>query len=65
MTGEQWDYPNGWAPLEHLVVDALAKSSSQTARDLAFDVARKWTLGNFKYYNKKHVMLEKVSRILL
>ena len=61
--GEQWDYPNGWAPLEHLVVDAFSKFNTKESQELAFDVAKKWTLGNYKYYDKKRMMLEKVTAI--
>lgn len=60
MAGEQWDFPNGWAPLQHLVVDTFARFDSREAQDLAFDLAKKWTLGNYKYYEKKEAMLEKV-----
>lgn len=46
-TGHQWDAPNAWPPLQHLVVEALAGSGVQggpeEARRLAG--ARCWGRG--------------------
>jgi alpha,alpha-trehalase len=59
--GEQWDYPNGWAPLQHLIVDALDKSGEPEARTLAFEIAENWIMGNYKtYIQANKTMFEKV-----
>lgn len=39
-TGEQWDAPNGWAPLQWLAVIGLERYGHD---DLAFEIARRWT----------------------
>lgn len=27
-TGEQWDFPNGWSPLNHIIIEGLRKSQN-------------------------------------
>nr|XP_056709425.1 trehalase-like [Euleptes europaea] len=58
-TGEQWDLPNAWAPLQYMVIAGLAKSSSPQARDLAFTLAQNWVRTNLAVYEKYHTMFEK------
>ncbi|XP_048367347.1 trehalase isoform X2 [Sphaerodactylus townsendi] len=58
-TGEQWDLPNAWAPLQYVVIAGLAKSSSPWARDLAFTLAQNWVRTNLAVYEKYHAMFEK------
>ncbi|XP_077182642.1 trehalase-like [Paroedura picta] len=58
-TGEQWDLPNAWAPLQHLVITGLAKSPSPRARNLAFTLAQNWVRMNLAAYEKYHAMFEK------
>lgn len=38
-TGQQWDRPNGWAPLQWIAIEGLARSSQAA---LAEDIARRW-----------------------
>ena len=37
--GQQWDSPNGWAPLQWVAVDGLARYGH---KELAHDIARRW-----------------------
>jgi neutral trehalase len=39
-TGQQWDFPNGWAPLQAMIIEALAKYSG------AFLSCSLWTLAS-------------------
>ena len=39
-TGEQWDWPNGWAPLQWMAFAGLRRYGH---RDLAATIARRWT----------------------
>ena len=41
-SNEQWDLPNGWAPLIHLFVTSLRASGHRMLMDRAADVALKW-----------------------
>ncbi|KAE9451083.1 hypothetical protein C3L33_16996, partial [Rhododendron williamsianum] len=58
-TGQQWDFPNGWAPLQHLIVEGLVNSGSKEARSLAEDIAVRWIRTNYVAYKKSGAMHEK------
>ncbi|CAI9152931.1 unnamed protein product [Rangifer tarandus platyrhynchus] len=58
-TGQQWDFPNAWAPLQDLVIRGLAKSPSAKAQEVAFQLAQNWIQTNFDVYSKKSAMYEK------
>ncbi|GAO45047.1 alpha,alpha-trehalase TreF [Flavihumibacter petaseus] len=57
-TGEQWDAPNGWAPLEWMAVSGLARAG-QIA--LARDIATRWTKLNEKVFKETGKMMEKYN----
>ncbi|CAL8124857.1 unnamed protein product [Orchesella dallaii] len=61
QTGQQWDYPNGWAPLNHLVVEALENTGEPTAQELAFNLAQKWIKSNHLSYVQTGAMFEKYN----
>ncbi|XP_054853686.1 trehalase isoform X2 [Eublepharis macularius] len=58
-TGEQWDLPNAWAPLQHMVIAGLAKSPSSKAQELAFTLAQNWVRMNLAVYETYQAMFEK------
>ncbi|XP_023576890.1 trehalase isoform X2 [Octodon degus] len=58
-TGQQWDFPNGWAPLQDLVIRGLAKSHSPRTQEVAFQLAQNWIQTNFDIYSQKSAMYEK------
>ncbi|CAG7834099.1 unnamed protein product [Allacma fusca] len=59
-SGEQWDFPNGWAPLQHLVVDALDHAGYLPAQFLAVDLAERWVRNNYRAFrNSNNTMFEK------
>ncbi|KAL6642811.1 hypothetical protein ACP70R_020992 [Stipagrostis hirtigluma subsp. patula] len=58
-TGQQWDFPNGWAPLQHLIVEGLLNSASEEARKLAEDIATRWVRTNYAAYKATGAMHEK------
>lgn len=55
-TGLQWDEPNGWAPLQWVAIDGLARSGEQA---LAKDIARRWMGTVSRTYAETGKMLEK------
>lgn len=55
-TGQQWDSPNGWAPLQWVAIDGLARNS-ETA--LARDIAGRWMGTVAAAYAQTDKMLEK------
>ncbi|KAF8379991.1 hypothetical protein HHK36_027459 [Tetracentron sinense] len=58
-SGQQWDFPNGWAPLQHMIVEGLARSGSEEARSIAEDIAVRWIKTNYATYKKTGTMHEK------
>ncbi|KAK3228083.1 hypothetical protein Dsin_007945 [Dipteronia sinensis] len=58
-SGEQWDFPNGWAPLQHMIVEGLVRSGSQEARSMAQDIAVRWIRTNYAAYKETGEMHEK------
>lgn len=41
-TGQQWDFPNGWPPLQHMLVAGAARYGGQLGQQLAAQVADAW-----------------------
>ncbi|CAI0408822.1 unnamed protein product [Linum tenue] len=60
-SGQQWDFPNGWAPLQHVVVEGLARSGSSKAKALAEEIAVRWINSNYIVYNNTGAMHEKLD----
>jgi alpha,alpha-trehalase len=57
-TGEQWDAPNGWAPLQYIAVKGFLNYS---LNDLARTIAERWMAVNEKVFNNTGKMLEKYN----
>jgi len=57
-TGQQWDAPNGWAPLQYMSVIGLLNYGYN---DLALEVINRWMVSNQKIYNKTAKLLEKYN----
>lgn len=55
-TGQQWDSPNGWAPLQWVAIEGLARNGEG---DLARDIARRWMGTVTAAYSETGKMLEK------
>ncbi|XP_044477018.1 probable trehalase isoform X1 [Mangifera indica] len=60
-SGNQWDFPNGWAPLQHMIIEGLSSSESEEARSLAKDIAVRWIRTNYVAYQKTGAMHEKYN----
>eukprot|EP00850_Spirogloea_muscicola_P006204 SM000029S10499 [mRNA] locus=s29:440833:443559:- [translate_table: standard] len=41
-TGEQWDFPNAWAPLQHMLAEGLAATCTPRGLVLGADLAGRW-----------------------
>lgn len=57
-TGQQWDAPNGWAPLQWLTIKGL-KNYEQD--DLAGEIKSRWLKLNKDVYARTYKMLEKYN----
>ncbi|KAK4872290.1 hypothetical protein RN001_016414 [Aquatica leii] len=58
-TGEQWDFPNAWPPLQHMMVVGLYETGNDAAQRVAFEMAQTWIRSNYKSFNQTHTMFEK------
>lgn len=57
-TGQQWDSPNGWAPLHWVVIQGLRKYGHD---DLAEEISNRWTALNEKVYAETGRFIEKYN----
>jgi alpha,alpha-trehalase len=57
-SGQQWDAPNGWAPLQWVSIEGLRHYGEKT---LATDIATRWADLNTKVYQRTGKMLEKYN----
>jgi alpha,alpha-trehalase len=55
-TGQQWDAPNGWAPLQWIAVEGLNRYGH---RVLAAEIARRWIRENVRGYRSTGRLVEK------
>ena len=55
-TGQQWDKPNGWAPLQWIAVDGLRRYGQD---ELAGDIAKRWLSEVSKVYGQTGKLFEK------
>lgn len=57
-TGQQWDAPNGWAPLQFITAKGLMNYGHH---DLAITIAERWMAVNEKVFKRTGKMLEKYN----
>ncbi|XP_075219762.1 trehalase-like isoform X2 [Lycorma delicatula] len=58
-SGEQWDYPNAWPPLQYIMIMGLDLTGDNWAQDLAYEIAVRWIRSNYKAFNETNAMYEK------
>jgi len=70
QTGQQWDFPNGWAPLQYFIITGLNAVAgnelmSQKLRifceETAFQLASNWLTSNYCGWNATGMMFEKYN----
>jgi alpha,alpha-trehalase len=57
-TGQQWDAPNGWAPLQWIAIDGLRRHGEG---ELAANIAEAWVAENVRVYCKTGKLVEKYN----
>ncbi|HMH32062.1 MAG TPA: alpha,alpha-trehalase TreF [Puia sp.] len=57
-TGQQWDAPNGWAPLEWMMIWGLDRCGQ---KDLAREAAQRWVKLNTKVFQQTGKLMEKYN----
>ncbi|KAK0162248.1 hypothetical protein PV327_008600 [Microctonus hyperodae] len=59
QTGQQWDSPNAWPPLQSIVVQGLRNTESEPALSAARELADRWLKSNYMGYVESEQMYEK------
>lgn len=57
-TGQQWDSPNGWAPMQWMCIKGLRNYG---LNELADTIKHRWMQLNQRVYNRSYKMLEKYN----
>jgi len=57
-SGQQWDAPNGWAPLHYITIIGLRKYGYN---ELADKIKNRWLQTNLEVYNAEHKLVEKYN----
>jgi alpha,alpha-trehalase len=55
---QQWDAPNGWAPLQYIAIQALRNYGYD---DLAADIKQRWIATNQSVFASDHKLVEKYN----
>lgn len=55
-SGEQWDQPNGWAPLQWIAISGLADYGET---ELSGEIGRRWLATVASLYRREHKLVEK------
>ncbi|HVX50021.1 MAG TPA: alpha,alpha-trehalase TreF [Chitinophagaceae bacterium] len=58
QSGQQWDSPNGWAPLQYMAVKGLERYGMH---NLATEIAKRWINLNVKVYKATGKLMEKYN----
>ncbi len=56
--GQQWDAPNGWAPLQWIAIEGLRNYGYH---ELANEIKHRWIRVNMKVFAEKHKLVEKYN----
>ena len=56
--GQQWDSPNGWAPLQWVAIQGLRNYGHD---ELADEISKRWISLNEKVYEKSKKFVEKYN----
>lgn len=62
-TGEQWDFPMAWAPLQSIAIQALRRSGNVDAQKLAKDLAGRWLQSTLTAFKRTGEMYEKYDAV--
>ncbi|XP_037944957.1 trehalase isoform X1 [Teleopsis dalmanni] len=58
-TGEQWDFPNVWPPMQYILIEGLKNLDTPEAKNLSTSWAERWVKSNFEAYRETRNMFEK------
>lgn len=59
QSGEQWDFPNVWAPMQYILIFGLENLKDERASLLAQRWAQRWVQSNYIAFRETSAMYEK------
>nr|ATU82952.1 secreted Trehalase-like protein [Pristhesancus plagipennis] len=62
-SGQQWDFPNAWPPLQAFLIQGLENIGTMDTSTTAFKLASIWVKTNYKGFQKYHLMFEKYDSL--
>ncbi|KAF4045741.1 Trehalase [Phytophthora infestans] len=65
VTGQQWDAPNAWPPLQDIIIEGLLTAGTATSRALAKSLVQTWVRAGFVAWQKTRLMFEKYNALQL
>lgn len=63
-TGEQWDFPNAWPPLQSFLVEGLYNTGVKEAMEFAEELASRWLSSNYIGFVDSGKMFEKYNAVV-
>ncbi|XP_076764889.1 trehalase [Xylocopa sonorina] len=63
-TGEQWDFPNAWPPLQSFIVMGLHWTGVKEAMEVGRELATRWLSANYLGYVETGQMFEKYDSVV-
>ncbi|CAH0522177.1 unnamed protein product [Peronospora belbahrii] len=61
VTGQQWDAPNAWPPMQDIIIEGLLAAGTVKARTLAKHLVKTWVKAGFVAWQKTGLMFEKYN----
>ncbi|GAM20413.1 hypothetical protein SAMD00019534_035880 [Acytostelium subglobosum LB1] len=46
-SGQQWDFPYAWSPLEYFIFDGLQQTNSTLTNFMSMDIIQRWVTTNY------------------
>jgi len=60
-TGQQWDFPNAWSPLVHMLIVGLKETNDSSLENAAKEIAKTWLSSNYQQFARSGHMFEKYN----
>ncbi|XP_034478463.1 trehalase [Drosophila innubila] len=60
-TGEQWDYPNVWPPMMHMLIEGFNNLGTPPAKELSQRWRERWVRSNYDAFKKSGFAYEKYN----
>mmetsp|Transcript_2640 Transcript_2640/g.7939 ORF Transcript_2640/g.7939 Transcript_2640/m.7939 type:complete len:573 (-) Transcript_2640:216-1934(-) len=60
-SGQQWDQPNAWPPLQYFIIRGLQRLRAPAAHDLARTLRSRWLDSNYRAWAATGAMFEKLD----